>query len=204
MRITHRPDVPLHNMIRDIASDLRIEYLEFVSYDPADSYDSQPRVRLTMTPYEFQNRTIDSIRDQICENDNYVLGLSSIVRVVYSTFHLPQIDFSCEVGEENEKRIYNFLGRLNQKDGYLLESGRSYHFLGRDLMPADFWRGFMKTLDAMDFDGLVDDDFIYESDVNRGFSVLRITANIHKPHVPKVIAEIKDDQLKLFPRPTQE
>ena len=47
----------------------------------------------------------------------------------------------------------------------------------------------MKTLDAMDFDGLVDDDFIYESDVNRGFSVLRITANIHKPHVPKVYFE---------------
>ena len=93
MRITHRPDVPLHNMIRDIASDLRIEYLEFVSYDPADSYDSQPRVRLTMTPDEFQNRTIDSIRDQICENDNYVLGLSSIVRVVYSTFHLPKKEF---------------------------------------------------------------------------------------------------------------
>lgn len=195
-----KTSLSLHDMIYRISSELHVDYLELVSYIPDAGYGMPPRVRLTMSKHEFKRRSLSSIRKQICGDREYVIGVSSSVRAGGEAFHLPQIDFSCDVDSSNEERIYDALNEMNMRSGYLLESGNSYHFHGMDLMPHEFWTRFMDRLEnyATDERPLVDETWLDESAIDRGFSILRLSANVSKRVTPKVIAKVDDEQIPLF------
>lgn len=196
MRIT-KTSLPLHDMICQTASQLHVDYLEFAGYIPGDGYCIPPRMRLSMPRHELETMSLDSIRDRVCDEDRFVLGLSSLIVSNDQYFHLPQIDFSCKISNENEERVYDTLHGLDMHSGYVLESGESYHFHGIDLMPRKFWADFMDRLQEYT---VVDEAWLNESAQQRLFSILRLSANSIKRITPKVIARIEDDQMPLFPK----
>lgn len=112
--------------------------------------------------------------------------------------HIPMIDFECPINKENKVKILNLISELGQKDGFLLESGQSYHFYGAKLLEEMEWKKFNEKLAKNELIGQT----WPKLQVEDGFSVLRITTSPLKPTMPKVIALIgevaqkKDDFLK--------
>jgi hypothetical protein len=65
-----------------------------------------------------------------------VLVFSSKVRLAGRTEpgHVPMLDFRIRPSDENQKLAVKLLRRIGAK-GSLLDSGKSYHFYGRDVLP---------------------------------------------------------------------
>lgn len=73
-----------------------------------------------------------------------VRGVCSRVRLRDDTVaHLPLLDFQCEVSEACADAITAAMGRMRQRRGALLLSGRSYHYYGFDPLNPIGWRRFM-------------------------------------------------------------
>jgi len=116
-----------------------------------------------------------------------LLGLSSRVTTLSRKVrHIPLMDFRCGISSKNEKLLRNGLPRIGQPKGFILNSGRSYHFYGRGLLTPAGWRVFLgKCLLLRD---LVDERYVGHQLVD-GYCVLRLSASPMKPYVPRVINE---------------
>jgi hypothetical protein len=99
--------------------------------------------------------------------------------------HIPMLDFKCEVSDRNSKIIETFLKKINQP-GYLLNSGNSYHFYGKQLMNKEEW--LKLNYQALLMVPYVDQRYIAHRLLS-GFSVLRINKTENKPTVPFLITE---------------
>ena len=95
------------------------------------------------------------------------------------------VDFSCEVSAENEALVGELVHRARVNPGYLFNSGNSYHFYSHGLYSPEDWRGTMVSIQG---NSLVDGHWV-ERQLERDFSVLRITANpcSAKPNLPQFV-----------------
>src|SRR3989338_1126705 len=189
-------DFGLFEMLLDIGQMPYFEKFEFVSYDPEendpDAYSNEPRVRMLVSPDELRERGLDDIGKEICRGDE-VLGLGSFAKIGNYWVHLPQIDFSCQKSPGNETMVYEFLETAKRR-GYVLDSGRSYHFQGTETLEHDEWIKFMKSLVPRSVEQGPLIDVCYPSIMqDLGYSVLRLSANRKsKQIVPAVIARVGD------------
>ncbi len=72
------------------------------------------------------------------------LGMSSRVKLRSGQVrHIPMLDFLCRKSPSNKQLIHTVVARLGQKEGIVVDSGRSYHFYGTSLMTAIAWRKFL-------------------------------------------------------------
>jgi len=100
-------------------------------------------------------------------------------------FHFPLMDFSCPESPENLKKIKNFLGRIGQKRGVILFSGKSYHYYGLDLFyNYDRWMNFLGDCGLSE---LVNGRYIMHS-LKDSCSALRLSACPLKPEIPTVVS----------------
>ena len=196
MRIADvREGFTVKDVIIDLADSLEIDGFEFVIYVPgADGYGVPPKLRLDYETERVRATELETLRREMVGSlseleraeASYTLGLSSVVSAGGDQFHTPQIDFGFGVSDENLHRIYRYLEDIGQTEGYVIESGNSYHFQGVDILPYTFWTRYMDSLD----DNLVDGNWINSNLFERGFSVLRLTSAFGKPHVPKVVSRV--------------
>lgn len=114
------------------------------------------------------------------------LAVTSGVKVFNTEkkFHIPMIDFSCEISSENLRKIQGFLMKIKQK-GVVLRSGRSYHYYGIELLPERDWFTFLGK--CLLFTGHTDSRNIGHRLID-GHSSLRISEQKRRPHLPKVVA----------------
>ncbi len=104
--------------------------------------------------------------------------------------HIPMMDFRCEPSSRNLKLVVEAMRRVGQQDGVVLESGRSYHYYGFNLLDEAGWLDFMyRNLLLTPF---VDARYIGHR-LLAGIARLRITASRGKPTVPHRVASLRED-----------
>jgi len=101
--------------------------------------------------------------------------------------HIPMMDFMCPPSYENQQALSGLLRELNHGRGFLLESGRSYHYYGLQILDERQWHVFLGKCLLMS--GFVDDRYVGHQLVD-GHCVLRLSAGQLKAKIPTVIAEL--------------
>ncbi len=120
--------------------------------------------------------------------ENRLLGICSIVRLDDGQpAHIPMMDFVCAPSAENLDVLARLICDLRQGQGFLLQSGRSYHYYGLRLIPEREWRVFLGKCLLMS--GFADDRYIGHQLVD-GHCVLRLSSGKSKNCVPTVVAEL--------------
>jgi hypothetical protein len=118
-----------------------------------------------------------------------LLGLISKVELCDGgSAHIPMMDFSCETSPQNLSSITHLLSDMRKGVGFLLESGRSYHYYGAELLTDEGWRQFIGKCLLMF--GYVDDRYIGHQLVD-GYCVLRLSAGRLKYRVPAVVSQLQ-------------
>ena len=196
MRIEAVPEgFTIKDVVSGLADSLKLDNFEFVIYLPGtDGYENPPQLRATYEAEYVRRIELETIRREMVgslgrlerSEEEYALGLSSLVFAGDVQFHTPQIDFVLQTSEINLNEIYRYLEEIKQTEGYIVESGNSYHFQGVDIMPYTAWTNYMDSLD----DNLVDGHWIDSNLIDRHFSVLRLTSAFGKPQTPRVISRI--------------
>jgi hypothetical protein len=101
--------------------------------------------------------------------------------------HIPMMDFVCVPSPRSLDLLVRLLKDLRQGRGYLLESGRSYHYYGFQLLTEEEWRVFLGKCLLMS--GFTDDRYIGHQ-LADGHCVLRLSSGTLKSSVPTVVAEL--------------
>ena len=123
----------------------------------------------------------------------WTFGVTSRVKLKSGGIrHIPQIDFACLQSPHNFRRSLGCLRHfVKAKPGYLLKSGRSYHYYGLSLLTERQWQIFIGNCllcNAVGKKSVVDARWFAYS-MRRGFSNLRIVASDGKPE-PMVITKV--------------
>jgi hypothetical protein len=124
------------------------------------------------------------IQDRLGPNE--LLGITSRVRTKEGKqAQMPMMDFRCPVAEQNLNALAELLPVAGQKHGFILQSGRSYHYYGNDLLFGDrLWVEFLgKCLLMKNF---VDERYVGHQLVD-GHCVLRVSSSSQKPLVPILV-----------------
>src|SRR6266851_5380263 len=75
---------------------------------------------------------------------NQLLAIISRVRLSRNrVMHIPMMDFRCAISKENLRTLGELLPEIGQRTGFILESGRSYHFYGKELLADRDWPVFV-------------------------------------------------------------
>lgn len=114
------------------------------------------------------------------------LGLCSACRVHKAPpMHIPMMDFRIPPSDVGLAVLRDALYRMGIQRGVLLDSGRSYHFYGFDLMNQSQWWEFMaRTLLVAPF---TDVRYVAHR-LLEGTSILRLTKTPLKPKTPVVVS----------------
>lgn len=121
-----------------------------------------------------------------------LLGLQSNVAVAGGgQAQIPMMDFMCSPSPRNKERLTCLLQSLCMGRGFLLESGRSYHYYGLRLLTEVEWRTFLGKCLLMT--GFADERYIGHQLVN-GYCVLRLSSGRLKNRAPVVVAEISVEE----------
>ncbi len=138
------------------------------------------------------------LRTKYIRSDETVLGLTSLVKLKDNREqqHLPLIDFNCGKSPEDLAKVYEELKRLKYLEGYVLDSGRSYHYIGANVFSDGEFNRFLEDVHELDIVG--HNWPRLQKDV--GYAVLRLTAcpKRGKFQAPRLIEKIEDVQLR-FP-----
>ena len=117
-----------------------------------------------------------------------LLGLQSNVSLASGAqAQIPMMDFMCSPSPCNIERLTRLLQSLRMGRGFLLESGRSYHYYGTRLLTEAEWSTFLGKCLLMT--GCADERYIGHQLVN-GYCVLRLSSGRLKDRTPIVVAEI--------------
>jgi hypothetical protein len=114
-----------------------------------------------------------------------VLGIRSECVLDEAVAHLPLMDFRVERGPTAAAALLSVAPCAAPWGGILLDSGRSYHLYGAQLLPWEQWVAFMGR--CLLLSPLTDPRFVGHR-LLAGFGVLRLTTSSLKPVLPRVIA----------------
>ncbi len=120
---------------------------------------------------------------------NRLLGVvSKVILVGGALGHIPMMDFMSAPSASNLELLTRLLKNLHLGRGYVLESGKSYHYYAFRVLSEDEWRIFLGKCLLMS--GHTDDRYIGHQLVD-GHCVLRLSAGKLKSRIPRVVAEIQ-------------
>lgn len=127
----------------------------------------------------------------------WFLGLTSRVKMLDGEYrHIPQIDFECPISKKNLNLIKKQFSQIIKTfPGYILESGKSYHYMGLRLLKEEEWKKFIGKCLLCNFceenriECMVDGRWFGHS-LLRGDTNLRIFATKSSPE-PKVVTFLK-------------
>lgn len=136
---------------------------------------------------------LDGVRPEFSpENDASLLFCSRVFLRRWNGVevkHIPMMDFRCEPSDRNLQLVVSSMRKLGQNRGVILESGRSYHYYGFELLDDIAWRCIMHR--ALLLTPFVDPRYIGHR-LLAGTARLRVTASRGKPTVPRCVAELNE------------
>jgi hypothetical protein len=116
---------------------------------------------------------------------DHMVVMTSRLETTAGPMHVPMLDFKLESKRSNDRAAREVAGRLG--NGYLLDSGSSYHFYGSDLLPDDALQRWL--LRAQLLSRYVDTRWVTHQ-LLEGRCALRISPSASTHQQPVVIAEI--------------
>lgn len=120
------------------------------------------------------------------DTDNPNTGINSRVTLSSGeTRHIPMMDFHIGHSANSLDIIKSVCGQLNQKEGYIIDSGASYHYLGTKLMDEEAFISFLAH--SLLFSPIVDNRWIAHQLIERS-ATLRIGRKNNI--LPKVIVKL--------------
>lgn len=150
-------------------------------------FHNQPPVRSSAIPRDaWCQESVDRFMDN--RGGDSICVLSSRVRMSSGQHrHIPMLDFHSPSNRENEALARRVVEHLWLKGGFLLESGKSYHFYGKGLLYKNELAKFLGR--ALLFSPIVDRAWIAHQLIE-GACGLRITAKPDGYFIPRVVAEL--------------
>jgi hypothetical protein len=140
------------------------------------------RLRSSFDRDQLSIRTLESLRE---ERPGWALAVSSSVQTTGGElFHLPLMDFQCPVSERNLALTVGALASIGRTTGAVVESGRSYHYYGFDLLSLDAWYDFLGS--CLLLSPIVDGRYIGHRLLDKE-CVLRLGPSQRKPQQPRVV-----------------
>lgn len=182
-----------------------MKYLLFVIYTSTKNLEEEPviQIRTSIDRMIFHNAPKEKEKIWLVREDIQIEHLNNIINSLATgralavtsivktpnlevTLHIPMMDFNCEASPENLEKIQEFLKKIGQK-GVVLVSGRSYHYYGVELLSEKDLLIFLgKCLLFVDF---TDPRYIGHR-LQDGHLNLRISKEIRRPDLPKVVATV--------------
>ena len=130
---------------------------------------------------------LDSISKLELKFKNRMIGVKSLIKTKGGlNAHLPMIDFHCPVTSSNTQNVREIIKQLNLA-GYLINSGKSYHFIGRHHIDLCEMGKFLGR--ALLFTPFVDRAWVAHQLI-QSYCVLRVSAQPKYDHPPRLIAQI--------------
>lgn len=157
------------------------------SLDECFAYKSIERIPISLSTREVSEMGVDGLTS-MCEEvlSGGVVSMTSLVKSGLA--HIPMMNLHPNDGVLLDD-IVSFIKRAYPgMSGYLLSSGRHFHYYGDFLIDENGWRELFGNF-------LIAYDFVHPGYCGfrmfDGFSTLRLTAHsTYKPHVPKLVAVI--------------
>ena len=178
-------DVPLWDFawfLTDDAESLQQVLAQTLKHD----LERQANNTLALDLSSLNRRSIQERIDSL--GSNLLLGVCSKCQLLDgSTAHIPMMDFRCQATDENLQKVQTTLRGIGQSKGYVLESGRSYHFYGLDLLDQKSWVRFMAN--CLLLSPLVDSRYIAHRLIDE-MCVLRLSTSQRHPKTPVVVASL--------------
>lgn len=126
---------------------------------------------------------------------NQQLGIGSKVQLNSCEYaHIPLMDFNIPKNQQNLNKVQERLKHIGFSNGWILETGKSYHYWGNYILTEKEWVDFMGRClltsivhTRQNIEEVADSRYIGHS-LRRGFNTLRITTRADKTFVPTVVA----------------
>ncbi len=116
--------------------------------------------------------------------EDSALGLSSVCKLKDgSKAHLPLLDFRHSTGGGNDALVVKAVRAIGFERGFVVESGRSYHFYGLSTLDQDEWVSFLGR--SLLLAPIIDVRYIAHRLI-AGRCVVRISTSKLKPKMPFV------------------
>jgi hypothetical protein len=181
-RVLESHQLPLWAAIMDAYLERPLALTELLAQALLHDRSDEDRFELGRT--EVQTDILDGIVARL--KPGYVLAVQSDVSLAGGgTAHIPMMDFACRPSPYMQHTVKRVLGKIRKATGLLLESGRSYHYYGLDLLSETEWRSFLGR--ALLLTPMVDVRYVAHRLID-GFCRLRLTATNDKPVVPAVVS----------------
>lgn len=189
-----------------VDSNPRIESLSFVTYHEGMNWrdlpraeqeadlpfllrglqqDTGERTQRKLTRSEISAEKLRTLAASLPER-RLLAVISRVDRAGGESEQVPMMDFMCPPSRNNQAVLTRLLHELGNGRGWLLESGRSYHYYGSRILNGEEWKVFLGKCLLMS--GYVDDRYIGHQLVD-GHCVLRLSAGKLKANSPRVVAE---------------
>jgi hypothetical protein len=135
---------------------------------------------------QWPSRCLDEIAKLPAEG---VLVVSSRVRLMNGEYHhIPMLDFHCPASMENQIVASRVASLIDGSGGYLLRSGRSYHYYGKALIAETKLPEFLGR--SLLFGPILDRRWVAHQ-LMQGECGLRISAKIRGVDVPQLVEELQ-------------
>lgn len=150
-------------------------------------HNEQPELRTCIESYGI---TLEKIENAIgFTQHNEIVALSSRVNVKGNkTFHLPLLDFHCDSSEGMLDLVKKVSEELISGDYYVIDSGKSFHLIGTQLLSVGEWTRFLHR--ALLLNPIVDSRFIAHQLI-QGECKLRLTKSTNKTTQPKIVEFVR-------------
>lgn len=127
--------------------------------------------------------------------EDFILCIASVVKLDNGSFkHIPMIDFSSHF-EKDLSKTEEALKAIGEKRGFILDSGRAFHYYGTNLLSEDEWLKFVgRCLLLNTQDIKIADDRYFGHRLRDGYGGLRIAAHSTKPSVPQIVRIFENQQ----------
>lgn len=119
--------------------------------------------------------------------DRILIISSKVVLSSGETMHIPMLDFHCPVSEANTALVEECIRRLGFGGGWIVDSGKSYHFYGRNLLPAADLLQFLAH--GLLLSPITDRAWIAHQ-IIEGACGLRISKRKVDPGPPRIVSEV--------------
>lgn len=180
----------LDDMLCLIAEDNRISRLRILVYDspgpvPRNTYGDFVLEGMEEIPVSRDSlrKELNEARRHALHNDRLVGIASDVVLDNGFQAHMPMIDFYCKISDDNQKAVRSCVETYKMVPGFILNSGKSYHFYGGRVIHKGEWEELTHELMYSD---TIDDSW-GDFNLTNGYSFLRISTNGDKPVMPRVI-----------------
>ena len=121
----------------------------------------------------------------LCLEGEGVALLSAVTVDDGGTRHFRMLDFHLPCGRENQATAVASLDALRSGQGFLVESGKSYHFLGVDTVSSEELMAFLAR--ALLLGPVVDRAWIAHQ-MLEGRCALRVSSRVGQTNMPKVVS----------------